>query len=132
MSPKPTGYKPLNASEYLLYNQMVLGFHTLEYAATHHFLKGTSDRKKLAALVERQIVRTVKALKADQCDCPPGTCEDRVRNATVCRPCGGLPPGELEQLILETGEYIDEVGVDEFIKQLGELRNGRPIRPVGR
>ena len=112
---------------------MVLGFHTLEYAATHHFLKGTSDRTKLAALVEDQIVRTMEVLKGDQCDCPPGTCQDTVRGGgTVCRPCGGLPPGELELLIRETGQYIDVVGRDEFRKQLGELTNLVPTRQVGR
>jgi len=130
---KSTKYKPLTASDYLLYNQMVLGFHTLEYAATHHFLKGTSDRKKMASLVENQVFRTMKALAGDQCECPPGTCESTIRGGAVCRPCGGgLAPGELELLILETGQYIDEVGLDEFSKQLGELSNGLPTRPVGR
>jgi len=136
MSPKPTSksakYKQLTASDYLLYNQMVLRFHTLEYAVTHHFLKGTSDRKKMAALVEKQILRTVKALFGDQCDCGPGMCEERIRNSSVCRPCHGLPPGVLDHLILEMGEYIDEVGVDEFSKHLGAVTNGFPPRPVGR
>jgi hypothetical protein len=136
MSPKPTSksteYKPLTASDYLLYNQLVLGFHTLQYAATHHFLKGTSDRKKLAALVERQILRTLKALEGDpHCECPPGTCQDRVR---MCKPCTGprFAPDEFDLLILETGQYIDEVGLDKFSKQLSELRNGLPTRPAGR
>ena len=123
---KPTEYKPLTTADYLLYNQMVLSFHSLEYAATHHFLKGTSDRKKIAALVERQILRTMKALIDDHCQCPLGTCQDKVR---MCKPCTGFPLGEFELLILETGQYIDEVGVDEFRKQLGQLSNGLPILP---
>jgi len=131
MPPKPTskskGYKPLTAFDYLLYNQMVLSFHTLEYAATHHFLKGASDRKKLAALVDKQISLFMKALTGDQCQCPLGTCQDSYK---MCKPCTvRFAPGELELLIREMGEYIDEVGLDDFREQLGALSDGLPTNP---
>ena len=138
MRTRSTKYKPLTASDYLLYNQMIVRLHTLEYAATHNFLRGVSDRKKMVAAVERQIQRTLKSLLTDQeCECGYGMCQDKFKQ---CRPCG--LPRDMEALIYETVQYIDTVGMEEAAKTMSELGrgsggpgrglSGRAVRPVRR
>jgi len=74
--------KPLTASDYLLFNEMISRIRTLETMATEHFMRGNVDRSKLAKSLGTQVDRIQAKLRLawgkcrfPHCDSGNGVCE---------------------------------------------------------
>lgn len=74
--------KPLTASDYLLFNEMISRIRALELVATERFMRGNVDRSELAKKLGTQVDRIQTTMRSaygrcrfPHCDSGSGVCE---------------------------------------------------------
>lgn len=90
---KATKRKRLTPTEYLLFNDLISRIRALEHVATQQFMKGDSDRSKMARDLGKKIDRLQTSIPAYSGRCPPGYC----KSDGICHQCDA--EDHLQQLL---------------------------------